>query len=563
MARGRAFDSDAFDSGPRGGHCQGHSTRGRGGTNPPPSSSGTYGASSSAQPLMPPSLPSIPSSSTPLPRPVESSPASQSPTAPTSSEPRNKLSLVTGQMQKSGKKQQCVSQEIWESWQKAWEDPAFKRKCDIFAQNRCNETGGDGAGPSRHTGRSISAIETSRLLAKKYGREPTPMEVFTYTLTKDHDGNTFVDRLVLGVNPDHSVEEISVLRARVDEQDRQLTELRAHVMRMSGQHGAGTSSSDPSPATDRDVLLSVVQMARGRAFDSDAFDSGPRGGHCQGHSTRGRGGTNPPPSSSGTYGASSSAQPLMPPSLPSIPSSSTPLPRPVESSPASQSPTAPTSRQIMRIMKLHFDKDGYKWDAVPQEARDFYWEEFQEKLCALRYADFTYRMQKSGKKQQCVSQEIWESWQKAWEDPAFKRKCDIFAQNRCNETGGDGAGPSRHTGRSISAIETSRLLAKKYGREPTPMEVFTYTLTKDHDGNTFVDRLVLGVNPDHSVEEISVLRARVDEQDRQLTELRAHVMRMSGQHGAGTSSSDPSPATDRDVSIALHQPLPSPLDPDT
>ncbi|KDP36297.1 hypothetical protein JCGZ_09804 [Jatropha curcas] len=38
---------------------------------------------------------------------------------------------------------------------------------------------------------------------------------------------------------------------------------------------------------------------------------------------------------------------------------------------------------------------------------------------------------------------------------------------------------------------------------------------------------------------------------------------MSGQHGVGTSSSDPPPATDRHVSTALHQPLSSPLDPDT
>ncbi|KDP27655.1 hypothetical protein JCGZ_20003 [Jatropha curcas] len=230
-----------------------------------------------------------------------------------------------------------------------------------------------------------------------------------------------------------------------------------------------------------------------------------------------------------------------------------------------------------------------------------------EKLCADLYADFTYRNAKSGKKQQCVSQEIWESWQQAWEDPAFKRKCDIFARNRRSETGGDKARPSRHTGESISAIETSRLLAKKYGLEPTPMEVFTYTHTKDHDGNTFVDKRAWGVNnygtayehvvssqagseaksridelalyleavggrkeeetssrpqPDHSAEEISALRAPADEQERQLTKLRVHVMRMSGQHGASTSSSNPLPATDRDVYTTLHQPLPSPLDPD-
>ncbi|KDP30385.1 hypothetical protein JCGZ_17114 [Jatropha curcas] len=38
---------------------------------------------------------------------------------------------------------------------------------------------------------------------------------------------------------------------------------------------------------------------------------------------------------------------------------------------------------------------------------------------------------------------------------------------------------------------------------------------------------------------------------------------MSGQHGASTSSSNPPPATDRHVSITMHQPLSSPLDPDT
>ncbi|KDP43298.1 hypothetical protein JCGZ_24219 [Jatropha curcas] len=38
-------------------------------------------------------------------------------------------------------------------------------------------------------------------------------------------------------------------------------------------------------------------------------------------------------------------------------------------------------------------------------------------------------------------------------------------------------------------------------------------------------------------------------------------MWMSGQPGAGTSYSDPPPTTDRDVSTALHHPLPSPLDP--
>ncbi|KDP36451.1 hypothetical protein JCGZ_08581 [Jatropha curcas] len=63
--------------------------------------------------------------------------------------------------------------------------------------------------------------------------------------------------------------------------------------------------------------------------------------------------------------------------------------------------------------------------------------------------------------------------------------------------------------------------------------------------------------PEHSAEEFSVLRARVDEQERQLAELRAHVMRLFGQPGAGTSSSDSASATDRNVSTSQQQPLPS------
>ncbi|KDP29285.1 hypothetical protein JCGZ_19388 [Jatropha curcas] len=236
-------------------------------------------------------------------------------------------------------------------------------------------------------------------------------------------------------------------------------------------------------------------MARSRAFDSDASGNGSRGGRGPGCSARGRGGTIPP-SSSGTSGASSSAQrPVLPLSLPSTPSSSTPISGPVHIYPSSQA-----SRQIMRIIKLQLHKEGYTWDAVPQEARDFYWEEFQ---------------------------------------------------------------------------------AKKLGREPTPIELFTYTHTKDHDLNTFVDRRAMSVNenytvarerlvssqteeselsitvlhwlssshnarpqPEYTVEEFTELRARVDDQQRQIAELRAHVMRLSGEHSAGTSSFNPLPATD-------------------
>ncbi|KDP25758.1 hypothetical protein JCGZ_23718 [Jatropha curcas] len=147
---------------------------------------------------------------------------------------------------------------------------------------------------------SSPASQSATTPVEKYGCEPTPMEVFTYTHTKDHDGNMFINRHALGINencstarehvvssqaeaeaklrvdelalyleavggkkkrkvygigsqasqfycdsasyastatsgpqPDHSAEEITALRARVDEQERQLAELKAHVMQMS------------------------------------------------------------------------------------------------------------------------------------------------------------------------------------------------------------------------------------------------------------------------------------------------------------------------------------------
>ncbi|KDP41043.1 hypothetical protein JCGZ_03575 [Jatropha curcas] len=208
---------------------------------------GTPGASSSAQPPVPSPFPSIPSSSTPFLGPTKSSPASQSSTALASSEPRNKFSLIAR-----------------------------------------HETGGDKAGLSQHTGGPISVIETSQLL-------PTPMEVFTYTHTKAHDGYTFVDKCALGVTGNYSTarervvsshagsetepkiddlalyleaigakrrenaEEIRALRAHVDAQEIQLAELREHVMQMSDQHGAGTSSSDPRLTIDPHVSTTLHQ----------------------------------------------------------------------------------------------------------------------------------------------------------------------------------------------------------------------------------------------------------------------------------------------------------------
>ncbi|KDP29946.1 hypothetical protein JCGZ_18515 [Jatropha curcas] len=103
-----------------------------------------------------------------------------------------------------------------------------------------------------------------------------------------------------------------------------------------------------------------------------------------------------------------------------------------------------------------------------------------------RYSDFLYKMRSTRKKQRYVSDEIWASWQQAWSDLKYQRKWEITSHNRLSEMGGEGTGPSRHTGSSISAIEI--IEKSNLNRQPTPMEVFTFTHTKNHDGVTFIDR---------------------------------------------------------------------------
>ncbi|KDP27079.1 hypothetical protein JCGZ_20303 [Jatropha curcas] len=128
-------------------------------------------------------------------------------------------------------------------------------------------------------------------------------------------------------------------------------------------------------------------MARGRAFDLDASGNGSRGGRGPGRNARGRGGTIPP-SSSGTSGASSSAQrPVLPPSLPSAPSSSTLVSGPVQSSPAAYFIRSTYQPQFGSGSRTkHF-----VWDEAITAILKVAW----EKLCVDRYADFTYRMRKS------------------------------------------------------------------------------------------------------------------------------------------------------------------------
>ncbi|KDP35086.1 hypothetical protein JCGZ_10995 [Jatropha curcas] len=81
-----------------------------------------------------------------------------------------------------------------------------------MARGRAFDLDGLGNGPRGGRGRGRSTrgrggtIHPPSSSAEKYGREPTPIEVFTYTHTKDHDCHTFVDRSALGVNVSNNEE---------------------------------------------------------------------------------------------------------------------------------------------------------------------------------------------------------------------------------------------------------------------------------------------------------------------------------------------------------------------
>ncbi|KDP27693.1 hypothetical protein JCGZ_19732 [Jatropha curcas] len=155
----------------------------------------------------------------------------------------------------------------------------------------------------------------------------------------------------------------------------------------------------------------------------------------------------------------------------------------------------------MRIIKLQLHKEGYTWDAVPQEARDFYWEEFQENYTTAR--------------ERLVSSQTDESEAESRID-----QVELYLE----AVGG----------------EKKR---KVYGIEFQASQFY-------YGSASHASAASARPQPEHSAEELTELRARVDDQQRQIAELGAHVMRLFGEPGAGSSFSDPAPATDRNVSTS-------------
>ena len=74
----------------------------------------------------------------------------------------NDVSLWKDHSQRSS----FISEIIWEAWQRYWQSPEFQKKSIQGSMNRMSETGGEGVGPSCHTGCSLSHREHAKRLVR-------------------------------------------------------------------------------------------------------------------------------------------------------------------------------------------------------------------------------------------------------------------------------------------------------------------------------------------------------------------------------------------------------------
>ncbi|XP_043807320.1 uncharacterized protein LOC122721965 [Manihot esculenta] len=152
-------------------------------------------------------------------------------------------------------------------------------------------------------------------------------------------------------------------------------------------------------------------------------------------------------------------------------------------------PSDPIARRITLIFKEKLVADGYCWKNVPEEVKEFYWQEFKKhflweeaieqlmkiawrKKAVERYRSLMCSVRNGKEKRLSLTEGVMDAWQSAWGATEYKEKCKKFSNNRKSETGGQGAGPSRHCGGSISQYRHQEQMRERLGRDPLPHELF-------------------------------------------------------------------------------------------
>ncbi|XP_043806327.1 uncharacterized protein LOC122721745 [Manihot esculenta] len=155
-------------------------------------------------------------------------------------------------------------------------------------------------------------------------------------------------------------------------------------------------------------------------------------------------------------------------------------------------PSEMCSRRITLIVKERLVEEGHCWKTVPNETKEFYWQEFKkyflwdqaieslvkiawQKKAAERYRGLMWEIRKGKAKNLATPDYVLRKWQETWNTSEYKEKCEKFSANRRSEAGGSGSGISRHACGSISQYTHQRRMRERLGREPHPHELFEAT----------------------------------------------------------------------------------------
>ncbi|XP_043814091.1 uncharacterized protein LOC110619016 [Manihot esculenta] len=126
-------------------------------------------------------------------------------------------------------------------------------------------------------------------------------------------------------------------------------------------------------------------------------------------------------------------------------------------------PSKKTFGACTKIFQKYNVEEGSSWKNIPQSTKDFYFKEFEKEF----------------------------HWDEGnWSTPEHVAKSMKYSKNRLTEKGGEGAGPSKHIGGSITHEEHAKHIqnANTDKVPPTVAELFLHTYTKKSDRNKFVDK---------------------------------------------------------------------------
>ncbi|XP_043817374.1 uncharacterized protein LOC122725025 [Manihot esculenta] len=163
-------------------------------------------------------------------------------------------------------------------------------------------------------------------------------------------------------------------------------------------------------------------------------------------------------------------------------------------------PSDPIARRITLIFKEKLKY--FLWEEAIEQLMKIAW----RKKAAERYRSLICSVRNGKEKRLSLTKGVMDAWQSAWGATEYKEKCKKFLNNRKSETGGQGAGPLRHCGGSISQYRHQQQMRERLGRDPLPHELFEAT-HKKKGTSEFVDARSKAIHTDNDSSQAS----RIDE----------------------------------------------------